>query len=135
LNLLPDICDFVFIARAILNWAPSKGDNAEERRATLQDNCRAAFQVAHKIVPLIFLASCQHTYSSDSNKVAAIMVKLFDQTLTADVEMLYIKAPVFGVRDGAPLMDSTHPYPIALAASARHIALAAVSTCLDREAV
>ena len=28
-----------------------------------------------------------------------------DQTPPADVEMMYIKETVFGVRDGAPLMD------------------------------
>ena len=53
--------------------APSKGNNANERGATLQDHCGAAFQVDHK------------------------KAKLFDQTLQADVEMLYIKEPVFGV--------------------------------------
>ena len=42
--------------------------------------------------------------------VAAIVVTLFnDQTPPADVEMLYIKETVFGVRDGAPLMDHTTP--------------------------
>ncbi len=35
-------------------------------------------------------------------KVAAIMVKPFDQTLLAAMEMLYIKETVVGVRDGAP---------------------------------
>ena len=45
------------------------------------------------------------------------MVKLFDQTPPADVEMLYIKETVFGVRDGAPLMDRTHPCLVALAAA------------------
>jgi hypothetical protein len=44
-------------------------------------------------------------------------VKLFDQTLLADMEMLYIKEIMFGVRDGAPLMDCTHPYLVALAAA------------------
>ena len=51
--------DFVFIAwrlwlciycQGILNFAQSEGDNAEERGATLQDYCGAAFQVAHKTV-------------------------------------------------------------------------------------
>jgi hypothetical protein len=37
-----------------------------------------------------FLASGQRTYSNHSDKVAAIVVKLFHQTLPADVEMLYI---------------------------------------------
>jgi hypothetical protein len=54
--------------------APSKGDNANELGATLQDHCGAAFQVAHKIV------------------------KLFNQTLQADVEILYIKETVFGIQ-------------------------------------
>jgi hypothetical protein len=44
-------------------------------------------------------------------------VKLFDQTLLADMGMLYIKETVFGVRDGAPLMDCTHPCLVALAAA------------------
>jgi hypothetical protein len=44
-------------------------------------------------------------------------VKLFDQTLLADMEMLYIKETVFGVLDGAPLMNCTHPCLVALAAS------------------
>jgi hypothetical protein len=67
------------------------------------------------------------------DKVAAITVKLFDQTLLADMEMLYIKETVFCVRDGAPLMDCTHPCLVALAAAShwpphrtgRRIALAA----------
>jgi hypothetical protein len=33
------------------------------------------------------------------NEVAAITLKLFDQTLLADMEMLYIKETVFGVWD------------------------------------
>jgi hypothetical protein len=32
------------------------------------------------------------------DEVAAITVKLFDQTLLADMEMLYIKETIFGVR-------------------------------------
>jgi hypothetical protein len=59
----------------------------------------------------------QHAYRNHRDEVAAIMVKLFDQTLLADVEMLYIKETVFGVRDGAPLMDCTHPCLVALAAA------------------
>jgi hypothetical protein len=53
------------------------------------------------------------------DKVAAITVKLFDQTLLADMEMLYINETVFGVRDGAPLMDCTYPRAclVALAAA------------------
>ena len=38
-------------------------------------------------------------------------------TLLADMAMLYIKETVFGVRDGAPLMDCTHPCLVALAAA------------------
>jgi hypothetical protein len=41
------------------------------------------------------------------------------------MEMLYIKENVFGVRDGAPLTESTHTCLVALAA---HIALAAAYT-------
>ena len=51
------------------------------------------------------------------DEVAAITVKLFDQTLLADMEMLYINETVFGVRDEAPLMDCTHPCLVALAAA------------------
>jgi hypothetical protein len=38
-------------------------------------------------------------------------------TLLADMEMLYINETVFGVRDGAPLLDCTHPCLVALAAA------------------
>jgi hypothetical protein len=64
-----------------------------------------------------FISRGQHTYSNHSDKVAAIMVKLFDQTLLADVEMLYIKETVFGMLDGVLLMDCTHPCLVALAAA------------------
>jgi hypothetical protein len=64
-----------------------------------------------------FLSSGQHaSLIVAPEEVAAITVKLFDQTLLADMEMLYIKETVFGVRDGAPLMDCTHPCLVALAA-------------------
>jgi hypothetical protein len=66
---------------------------------------------------LKFLSSGQHAYSNHRDEAAAITVKLFDQTLLADVEMLCIKETVFGVRDGAPLMDHTHPCLVALAAA------------------
>jgi hypothetical protein len=56
------------------------------------------------------------------DKVAAIMVKLFDQTLLADMEMLYIKETIFDVRDGVQLMDCTHPCLVALA-TALHLPL------------
>ena len=39
----------------ILNLALSEGNNAEERGATLQDHCGAAFQVAHRIAPFMQL--------------------------------------------------------------------------------
>jgi hypothetical protein len=64
-----------------------------------------------------FLSSGQHTYSNCCDEVAAITVKLFDQTLLADVEMLHIKETVFGMRDGVPLMDPMHPCLVALAAA------------------
>jgi hypothetical protein len=51
------------------------------------------------------------------DEVAAITVKLFDQTLLADMEMLYIKETIFGVQDGAPLMDCMHHCLVALAAA------------------
>ena len=65
-----------------------------------------------------FLSSCQHTSRnccagrSCSDHGEAVRL-----TLLADMEMLYIKETVFGVRDGAPLMDCTHPCLIALAAA------------------
>ena len=64
-----------------------------------------------------FLSSGQHAYHNRCDEVAAITVKLFDQTLLADMEMLYIKETMFGVQDGAPLMDCTHPCLVALAAA------------------
>ena len=39
-------------------------------------------------------------------------------TLLADMEMLYIKETVFGVLDGAPLMDCTHPFQCLVAQAA-----------------
>jgi hypothetical protein len=64
-----------------------------------------------------FLSSGQHANRNHSDEVAAITVKLFNQTLLADasVEMRYIKETLFGVREGAPLMDCTHPCLVALA--------------------
>jgi hypothetical protein len=62
-------------------------------------------------------AASTHLVIVATDEVAAITVKLFDQTLLADMEMLYIKETVFGVRDGAPLMDCTHPCLVALAAA------------------
>jgi hypothetical protein len=61
-----------------------------------------------------FLSSGQHAYRNHCDEVAAITVKLFNQTLLADGEMLYIKETAFGVRVGAPLMDHTHPCLVAL---------------------
>ena len=105
----------------ILNLALSEGNNAEERGATLQDHCGAAFQVAHRICSIYATSSFSPATSThlvivapDAGEVAAITVKLFDQTLLADMEMLYMKETVFCVRDGAPLMDHTHPCLAAL---------------------
>jgi hypothetical protein len=67
-----------------------------------------------------FLSSGQHAYRNHRNKVAAITVKLFDQTLLADVEMLYIKeTPVSShwpphrtgrsIRTGHSIQDATAP--------------------------
>ena len=65
-----------------------------------------------------FLRSSQHAYRNHRERVAAIVVTLFnDQTPADDVEMLYIKETVFGVKDGAPLMDRSHPCLAALAAA------------------
>jgi hypothetical protein len=62
-----------------------------------------------------FLRSGQHAYRFNRDSAAALVVSLFQQTPPDDVEMLYIKETVFGVRGGAPLMDSTHPCLVALA--------------------
>jgi hypothetical protein len=66
-----------------------------------------------------FLSSGQHAYRNRRDEVTVITVNLnlFDQTLLADMEMLYIKETVFGVRDGEQLMDCTHPCLVALAAA------------------
>jgi hypothetical protein len=70
-----------------------------------------------------FLSSSQHcdTKHNHSNKVAAIVVMLSNQTLQVDVEtwMLYIKETVFGMQDGAQLINHTYPSGclIALAAA------------------
>jgi hypothetical protein len=62
-------------------------------------------------------AASTHLVIVAPDEVAAITVKLFDQTLLADMEMLYIKENVFCVRDGVLLMDCTHPCFVALAAA------------------
>jgi hypothetical protein len=62
-------------------------------------------------------AASKHLVIVVLDEVAAITVKLFDQTLLADMEMFYIKETVFCVRDGAPLMDCTQPCLVALAAA------------------
>jgi hypothetical protein len=65
-------------------------------------------------------AASTHLLIIAPDEVAAITVKtvkLFDQTLLADMEMLYINETVFGVLDGAPLMDCTHPCLVTLAAA------------------
>jgi hypothetical protein len=46
---------------------------------------------------------------------ATIVVSLFEHTPQGDVEMLYIKETVFGVRNGAQLIDSDHPCLVELA--------------------
>jgi hypothetical protein len=56
-----------------------------------------------------FLRSRQHAYRGHRDSVAAIVASLFKQTPPGGVEMLYINETVFGVRDGAPLMDRRHP--------------------------
>ena len=87
-----------------------------------------------------FLSSGQHAYRNHPGRdeVAAITVQLFDQTLLADVEMLCIKETVFGLRDGAPLMDCTQPCLVALATTShcrrrirtgRHIQDATAPVC------
>jgi hypothetical protein len=55
-----------------------------------------------------------HLWHSAHNK-AAILVSLFEHTQQGDVEMLYIKETVFGVRNGAELIDSDHPCLVELA--------------------
>ncbi len=53
-----------------------------------------------------FLSSGQLAYRNSRHKVVVITVKLFDQTLLADMEMLYIKENVFGEWDGDSLESS-----------------------------
>jgi hypothetical protein len=62
-------------------------------------------------------AASMHIVIVAPDGVAAVTVKLFDQTMLADTEMLYIKETVFGVLDGEPLIDCTHPCLVALAAA------------------
>jgi hypothetical protein len=96
--------------------ALSEGNNAEELGATFQDHCSQHFKLLTGLrhsCNFKFLSRGQHAYRRD--EVVAITVKLFDQTLLADMEMLYTKKSVFGVREGAPLMDCTHPCLVALA--------------------
>ena len=57
-----------------------------------------------------------HLWHGAHNK-AAILVSLFEHTQQGDVEMLYIKETVFGVQDGAQLMDCTYPCLVSLAAA------------------
>ena len=103
--------------------ALSEGNKVEERGTTLQGHCGAAFQVAHRIAPFMQLqVSLQrpapaHLVIVAPDEVAAITVKLFDQKLLAHVDILYVRETVFGVLDGAPLMDCTHPCLVALAAA------------------
>ena len=67
-----------------------------------------------------FLCSGQHTYSNNSDKLENAVIVV---TLPAGVEMLSslhqrsMFGDEIGVRDGAPLMDRTHPCLVALAAA------------------
>jgi hypothetical protein len=123
LYLLPDILTG---CQGILNLAPSKGSNAdiaEGLDASLSKTIAAQHFKFKLLTGLRLscsfksLSSGQHAYSNHRDEVAAITVKLFDQTLLAGVEMLGNKETVFGVRDGAQLMNSTHPCLVALAAA------------------
>ena len=100
--------------------APSEGNNGEECGATLKTIVAQHFKLLTGLrhsCDFKFLSSGQHAYRNHRDEVAAITVQLFDQTLLADVEMLCIKETVFGLRDGAPLMDCTQPCLVALAAA------------------
>jgi hypothetical protein len=104
----------------ILDFVQSEENNAEERgglsKIIVAQHFKLRTGLRHSC-NVKFLSSGQYAYRNHSDEVAAITVKLFDQTLLADVEMLYIKETVFGVLDGAPLMDCTHPCLVALAAA------------------
>jgi hypothetical protein len=76
-------------------------------------------------------AASTHLVIVAPDEVAAITVKLFDQTLLADMEMLYINETVFGVLDGAPLMDCTHPATLSRRTGSS-IALVAACLCIYR---
>jgi hypothetical protein len=70
-----------------------------------------------------FLSSAQHAYRNHSDEVAVITVRLFDHTLLADMEMLYINEIVFGVRDAGSAAYGLHA-PLSRR-TGRRIALAA----------
>jgi len=119
---------------------PSEGNNGEECGATLKTIVAQHFKLLTGLrhsCDFKFLSSGQHAYRNHRDEVAAITVQLFDQTLLADVEMLCIKETVFGLRDGAPLMDCTQPCLVALAATShcrrirtgRHIQDATAPVC------
>ncbi len=101
LYLLPDGCDFVFIARGFSTW--HRANSAKE--IMLRNFVRLSMTIAAPHFKLLtrlrlssrFLTSGQHKYSKHRDKIAATEVKLFDQTLPADVEMHYTKESVFGV--------------------------------------
>ena len=65
-----------------------------------------------------FLSSDQHaSHNCRARRSCSDHCEAVRPTLLADMEMLYIKETVFGVRDGAPLMECTHPCLVALAAA------------------
>ena len=99
--------------------ALSEGNNAKERGTTLQDHWhfKLLTGLRHLCNFKFSPAASTHLVIVAPDEVAAITVKLFDQTLLADMEMLYIKENVFGEWDGEQLMDCTHPCLVALAAA------------------
>jgi len=60
------------------------------------------------------LRSGQHAYRKHRDFTAHVVLELFQQTAPGDIEMLHVKEAVFGVKNGAPLLDEGHPALIEL---------------------
>ena len=54
-----------------------------------------------------FMRTSSHAARNQRERVGAIVARLFEQT--TDMEMEFIKANVFGVEGGAPIMAKDHP--------------------------
>ena len=54
-----------------------------------------------------FMRTSTHAARNHRERVGAIVARLFEQT--TDMEIEFIKAEVFGVEGGAPIMAKDHP--------------------------